>query len=930
MGGSGDVHGTDPASFWGITAAGWEFLTAEEQRILSVETLDACALLGPLVRRYGNRVIFHLPDDFGKLQSLLPYLNRASIRHIEVLGRGSEAFKGITGVVVLEDTCDVPICSLSLGPLRPYLRSTQQLDPSPKQTKWLFEICVPTTFLAATEEILEILDLCGFDLVSGQWSAADPDRPEEVVCRLVCNDSGHARYSIEQRQKYIETMIYHLGTFCSADNIQKRLLKTGLIRPDFGSLARAMARFAHQVLLYEDPFAFNLANCEDALCAYPSILRTFCRLFEARFHPTAFDDEQADTLESLALQQIDSIYSGHEQNDRRRKQILRQALNLIRYTLKTTFYSSVQGLGFRLSTQYMHEAPARGAERFTEIPHGIFLIFHQHSFGFHIRFRDLARGGLRTVIPQHMEQYSVERNQLFMEAYNLSFTQQRKNKDIPEGGAKGVILLYPFAQEKYLSPQASAPAYRQQLARTCQKGFAELLLCLVNADEEGFLRDRQIRDLLGAPEYLYLGPDENMTNEMITWMAHYAQQVGYIPGKAFISSKPGIGINHKEYGVTSLGVHTYVEEGLKFLNIDPTKQPFTVKMTGGPGGDVAGNELLNLSKWKHASLQVILDGTGLLYDPTGIDLEVMVKLVQQGANVNDFPIEKLHPGAFIIHSQSERVDDDGNSIMLQVSTDEAGKVVETWFPASEVRYTLSNKISHIATDLFIPAGGRPRTINIDNVAEFCDSQATPSATLIVEGANLFITPEARRYLEERGVLIFKDSSANKGGVICSSYEVLFGLTLSDDEFLELKPTLMPEVLGLIKEKARLEAYLLLNTYSETGRFLTELSEQVSVRINQYKDQLLHYFESTPINFDEDICLRQILLGFCPPTLVKLFEERIVYRLPAIHQHAILASQIASLTVYLRGLDWVPTIIDALPQQLDAIAAFSHKKGAGNA
>ncbi len=30
---------------------------------------------------------------------------------------------------------------------------------------------------------------------------------------------------------------------------------------------------------------------------------------------------------------------------------------------------------------------------------------------------------------------------MFEECYNLALTQQRKNKDIPEGGSKGVVLL---------------------------------------------------------------------------------------------------------------------------------------------------------------------------------------------------------------------------------------------------------------------------------------------------------------------------------------------------------------------------------------------------------------------------------------------------------------------------------------------------------
>jgi glutamate dehydrogenase len=37
-------------------------------------------------------------------------------------------------------------------------------------------------------------------------------------------------------------------------------------------------------------------------------------------------------------------------------------------------------------------------------------------------------------------------------------------------------------------------------------------------------------------------------------------------------------------------------------------------------------------------------------------------------------------------------------------------------------------------------------------------------------------------LEKHGIIIFKDSSANKGGVTSSSLEVLAALALSDSEF----------------------------------------------------------------------------------------------------------------------------------------------------
>jgi glutamate dehydrogenase len=48
---------------------------------------------------------------------------------------------------------------------------------------------------------------------------------------------------------------------------------------------------------------------------------------------------------------------------------------------------------------------------------------------------------------------------------------------------------------------------------------------------------------------------------------------------------------------------------------------------------------------------------------------------------------------------------------------------------------------------------------------------------VVEGANLFFTDDARRSLELAGVHVFKDSSANKGGVTSSSLEVLASLAM---------------------------------------------------------------------------------------------------------------------------------------------------------
>merc|ERR1719262_968029 len=123
----------------------------------------------------------------------------------------------------------------------------------------------------------------------------------------------------------------------------------------------------------------------------------------------------------------------------------------------------------------------------------------------------------------------------------------------------------------------------------------------------------------------------------------------------------------------------------------------------------------------------------------------------------------------------------------------------------QLRNTLHNRLK---ADAFIPAGGRPNTININNYDKYFLDDGTPSAPLIVEAANIFTTPEARKEFGDRGIRIVKDSSANKAGVCCSSYEIVSSMLLSKDEFLDIKEELVEDVLERLRDIARAEAQLL--------------------------------------------------------------------------------------------------------------------------
>merc|ERR1712226_855337 len=100
--------------------------------------------------------------------------------------------------------------------------------------------------------------------------------------------------------------------------------------------------------------------------------------------------------------------------------------------------------------------------------------------------------------------------------------------------------------------------------------------------------------------------------------------------------------------------------------------------------------------------------------------------------------------------------------------------------------------NRVKADVFVPAGGRPATINASNWKEYLHPETNePCSPLIVEGANIFITPDARQKLYEVGkVTIVKDSSANKCGVITSSYEICSSMLMRDDEFLAAKSELV--------------------------------------------------------------------------------------------------------------------------------------------
>ena len=628
---------------------------------------------------------------------------------------------------------------------------------------------------------------------------------------------------------------------------------------DEAELVLALCTLAHQRLVHRDRLLFSVERIVAAAERNMPLVRKATALFVARFDPAGplADAEFARRAAALRTE------IAAKEDPEGTASVLNSVLDGVEATFRTNWHlRSRFGLALRIDPAYLRD------DRRPELPYGTFFVFGRGFFGFHNRFKEIARGGLRVVKPSSAAQHARERERVFDEVYGLSWAQQQKNKDIPEGGAKAAILLEPTSD-----------------ITRCVKSFVDSLLDLITDDAE---TRKAIVDRFGTKELIYLGPDENITPSHIEWIVARARVRKYALPDAFMSSKPGAGINHKVYGVTSEGVNVFLEVALRARGIDPRKRPFTVKITGGPDGDVAGNmiRILNRDYGANARIVGIADGSGVGEDPDGLDHGELLRLFAEALPIASFDRTKLGP---------------------------KGRVVSVEEPdGAQLRNTLHNRL---VTDAFVPGGGRPATINDGNWRDYLTADGKPSGPVIVEGANLFLTPGARKELFKAGALIFKDSSANKCGVICSSYEIGASMLLDERQFLAIKAEFVEQVLVKLRELARSEAELLM---AEGRRHphtpLTELSTEVSKVMNDAADAIRASMAKwTPA--DRELA-KQVVREHIPQKLQDTAGDRLWTDIPQAYLDWMVAKRLASGIVYREGVAFLESV------EPDAVAGLA--------
>lgn len=283
-----------------------------------------------------------------------------------------------------------------------------------------------------------------------------------------------------------------------------------------------------------------------------------------------------------------------------------------------------------------------------------------------------------------------------------------------------------------------------------------------------------------------------------------------------------------------------------------------------------------------------MKGAGVLVDPNGINHEELIRLAKKRVMVSEFDVSKLSKDGY-------RVLVDENNVRLP-----NGEVIAN---GTNFRNTFHLRDTGL-TDTFVPCGGRPESIDLSSVSKLIKN-GKATIPYIVEGANLFITQDAKIKLEKAGCILFKDASANKGGVTSSSLEVLASLSFDDKGFVEnmcvgqngqapeFYKAYVREVQSTIMENARLEFEAIWREHEQTKISRSTLSDTLSIAITKLDEEL----QKTDLWRNEK--LRNSVLEDALPKLLlqKIGLETIITRVPDSYLRAIFGSYLASRFVY---------------------------------
>jgi glutamate dehydrogenase (NAD(P)+) len=298
------------------------------------------------------------------------------------------------------------------------------------------------------------------------------------------------------------------------------------------------------------------------------------------------------------------------------------------------------------------------------------------------------------------------------------FTGYRVQYNITLGPAKGGIRYHPGVTLDEVAALAAWMTWKCAVAQLPFGGGKGGVVCdptKMSKRELEALTRRYTAEIIDAvgPDKDVPAPDVNTNEQIMAWfMDTYSMHMGHT-STAVVTGKPiEMGGSAGRREATGRGVMIITRESAKHLGFDLKGARIAIQGFGNVGS-VAADLLEDMG----AKIVAVTDWKGGVHDARGLDIKALIQHVQQHRTVNGF----------------------GGADPLDTAD-----------------------LFKLDVDVLIPAALEEQitAVNMKDI----------KAKLIVEGANGPTTPEAHKYLHEKGVFIVPDILANAGGVTVSYFE----------------------------------------------------------------------------------------------------------------------------------------------------------------
>jgi glutamate dehydrogenase (NAD(P)+) len=332
------------------------------------------------------------------------------------------------------------------------------------------------------------------------------------------------------------------------------------------------------------------------------------------------------------------------------------------------------------------------------------------------------------------------------------FTGYRVQYNITLGPAKGGIRFHPDVSLDEVTALAAWMTWKCAVAHIPFGGGKGGVICdptrMSRRELEALTRryTAEIIDAIG-PERDVPAPDVNTNEQIMAWfMDTYSMHVGHT-ATAVVTGKPvelGGSLGRRE--ATGRGVMIVTREAATHLGLKLKGATIAVQGFGNVGSVSA-----DLLAKEGAKVVAVTDWKGGVYNKNGLDIPKLIEHVKQHKTVDGF------------HGADALGGDD---------------------------------IFGLDVDVLIPAA-LENQITIENAPKI-------KAKILTEGANGPTTPEAHRYLHEKGVFVIPDILANSGGVTVSYFEWVqdrYGYFWSEEQVNERLEAKMVEAFGDVLENS---------------------------------------------------------------------------------------------------------------------------------